>query len=121
YYDMFLVDADSGNIVYTVQKNLDFGTNLKAGPYSDSSLGKAFDIVVKSKEKGFTKIMDYDPYAPSNNAPAGFIAAPIFDGDKKIGVLAFQLPIGRINDIMTNDKDWKGVGLGNTGECYIVG
>ncbi|QWR76571.1 methyl-accepting chemotaxis protein [Candidatus Magnetomonas plexicatena] len=120
YYDMFLIDTE-GNIIYTVEKELDFATNLINGPYSDSNLAKAFDAALKSKEKGFTKIVDYDPYVPSKNAPAGFIAAPIFDGDKKIGVIAFQLPLDRINDIMTSNKDWKGVGQGSTGECYIVG
>ncbi|MEO5358161.1 MAG: methyl-accepting chemotaxis protein [Nitrospirae bacterium YQR-1] len=121
YYDMFLIDAETGNIVYTVDKELDFGTNLISGPYSDSGLGRAFAAAVESKEKGFAKLIDYDPYAPSNNAPAGFIAAPIFDGDKKIGVLVFQLPIDKVSDIMTSSKDWKSVGLGLTGECYIVG
>ncbi|MBF0465021.1 MAG: methyl-accepting chemotaxis protein [Nitrospirae bacterium] len=120
YYDIFLIDTE-GYIVYTEEKELDFATNIVNGPYSDSNLAKAFDAAIKSKEKGFTKIVDYDHYIPSKNAAAGFIAAPIFDGDKKIGVLAFQMPIGRVNDIMTNNKDWKGVGLGNTGECYLVG
>ncbi|MDF2453281.1 MAG: protein serine/threonine phosphatase, partial [Bacteroidota bacterium] len=46
---------------------------------------------------------------------------PIFDGDKKIGVLAFQMPIDKINDIMTNKQNWSKVGLGNSGETYIVG
>jgi ABC-type transporter Mla subunit MlaD len=121
YYDIFLIDAESGHIVYTVDKELDFATSLISGPYSDSNLAKAFDAAVKSKEKGFTKLVDYDPYVPSNNNPAGFISAPIFDGDKKIGVLVFQLPLDRMNDIMTSNRDWKGVGQGKTGETYLVG
>jgi serine phosphatase RsbU (regulator of sigma subunit) len=31
------------------------------------------------------------------------------------------MPIDKINDIMTNKQNWKNVGLGNTGETYIVG
>jgi len=57
----------------------------------------------------------------SYNAPAAFIASPIFDGDEKIGVLIFQMPIDRINNIMTNNHNWKSVGLGESGETYIVG
>ena len=33
YYDIFIVDAVSGNIIYSVFKELDFATNLKTGPY----------------------------------------------------------------------------------------
>ena len=31
------------------------------------------------------------------------------------------MPIDRINDIMTSNQDWKNVGLGESGETYIVG
>ena len=41
-------------------------------------------------------LMDYDLYTPSYDAPAGFIASPIYEGDKKIGVLIFQMPLDRI-------------------------
>jgi serine phosphatase RsbU (regulator of sigma subunit) len=67
------------------------------------------------------KLVDFLPYHPSYNAPASFIATPIFDGDKKVGVLIFQMPIDKINDIMTNKREWSQVGLGSTGETYIVG
>ncbi|HSH12465.1 MAG TPA: methyl-accepting chemotaxis protein, partial [Desulfurivibrionaceae bacterium] len=55
-------------------------------------------------------------YVPSYDAPAGFIAAPIFSGGKRVGVLAFQFPIDRLNAIM-QERD----GMGATGETYIVG
>jgi methyl-accepting chemotaxis protein len=38
YYDIFLVDAKSGDVVYTTFKELDFATNLNSGPYKDTSL-----------------------------------------------------------------------------------
>jgi len=53
--------------------------------------------------------------------PALFIGCPIFDGSQNIGTLIFQLPIHRIDAVMTGDKNWKKEGLGKTGESYIVG
>jgi len=38
YYDIFLVDYDTGDIIYTVYKEVDYGTNLVSGPYSKSGL-----------------------------------------------------------------------------------
>jgi len=66
------------------------------------------------------RLVEYKPYHPSYNAPSSFISTPIFSGDSAIGVLVFQLPIDRINDIMTNKQQWTKVGLGATGETYIV-
>ncbi|MBG7610487.1 MAG: SpoIIE family protein phosphatase, partial [Anaerolineae bacterium] len=122
YYDIFLVDVSSGgHIVYSVFKEVDFGTSLADGPYSDTNFGRVYRTALDAEEKDFVMLVDFEPYHPSYNAPAAFIASPIFDGDEKIGVLIFQMPIDRINNIMTNNQNWKAVGLGESGETYLVG
>ncbi len=121
YYDVFLVDHETGNIVYTCFKEVDFGTSLISGPFVATNLAESFRAANSATKKGFVKLVDFQPYRPSYNAPASFIACPIFDGDKKTGVLIFQMPIDKINDIMTSKHGWAGVGLGETGETYIVG
>ena len=120
YYDIFLIDNDSGHIVYSVFKEVDYATSLLNGPYSDSGLAKVFNKAKKAEEPGFVSIVDFDHYAPSYHEEASFIASPIYDGGKMIGVLAFQMPVDRINDIMTNRQAWSDVGLGDSGETYIV-
>lgn len=120
YYDIFLIDNKTGNIVYTVYKEVDFASCLIDGPYRNTNLASAFNAVKNAKTKEDMRLVDYKPYHPSYNAPSSFISAPIFDGDEEIGVLVFQLPIDRINDIMTNKQQWAKVGLGTTGETYIV-
>lgn len=115
YYDIFLFDLD-GNLVYTVFKELDYATNLNTGPWKDSDLGKVFRDAANG-ERDSIHFYDFMAYAPSANVPASFIAAPIFDkGGAKVGVLAFQMPIERINAIMTPVN-----GLGETGETFAVG
>lgn len=120
YYDIFLVDPQ-GNIVYSVFKEVDFGTSLISGPYADTNFGEVFRAALAADEPEAVYIADYEPYHPSYNAPASFIASPIFDGDEKIGALIFQMPIDRINSIMTNNQNWSDVGLGKSGETYLVG
>jgi len=116
YYDIFLVDIDSGHIVYSVFKELDYGTSLLNGPYADTNFAEVFRKAAQLNEPNQTTLVDYEPYMPSYEAPASFLASPVFDGDKKIGVLIFQLPIEPINAIM-GDR----AGLGETGETYLVG
>ncbi|TND08460.1 MAG: methyl-accepting chemotaxis protein [Bacteroidetes bacterium] len=121
YYDIFLVDDSTGNIVYTVFKEVDYATSLLDGPLKQTNLAQAFLESRNSPDKNFVKLLDYAPYKASYNAHAAFISCPIYDGDDKIGVLVFQMPIDKINDIMTNNRQWSKVGLGSSGETYIVG
>jgi len=120
YYDVFLVDSDTGRVVYSVFKELDYATSLINGPYSNSGLAKAFQRANNSNQQE-TFLEDFNPYLPSYDGPASFIATPIFDQGKKIGVLVFQMPIDEINHIMTNHQQWKAAGMGVSGESYIVG
>lgn len=121
YYDIFLVDAASGAVVYSVFKELDYATSLKTGPYADSGLGQAFAGAMQLADPNGTFITDFAPYGPSYNAPASFIASPVMVDGEKAGVLIFQMPVDRINNIMTHYRDWEARGLGQSGETYLVG
>ena len=115
FYDIFLIDIESGDIVYSVFKELDYGTSLKDGPYSNTNFAEAFKSAL-ALNKGEVSLKDYKLYTPSYEAPASFIATPIFSGGQKIGVLVFQMPLEPINEIMTERS-----GMGETGESYLVG
>jgi anti-anti-sigma regulatory factor len=121
YYDIFLIDHETGQIVYSVFKEVDFGTSLKNGPYRNSNLAEVSRAAIEAGGLGFVRVVDFRPYAPSYGAPASFVATPILEGEELIGVLAFQMPIDRINEIMTSRQEWARVGLGESGETYIVG
>ncbi|MDP2386755.1 MAG: SpoIIE family protein phosphatase [Bacteroidota bacterium] len=121
FYDIFLIDNKTGNIVYTVFKEVDFATSLHNGPFKNTNLADAFRHADYSDKKDQVQFEDFKPYHPSYNSPASFIAAPIIDSGKKIGVLVFQMPIDRINDIMTSKHHWEDMGLGKSGETYIAG
>ena len=121
YHDIFLVDHETGHIVYSVFKEVDFGTSLLTGPYRDTNFSQVFQEARSAGAKDFVRLIDFKPYHPSYNGQASFIASPIFDGSRQIGVLVFQMPVDRINNIMTNNHKWSDIGLGKSGETYIVG
>jgi len=120
YYDIFLVDSKSGDIVYSVFKELDYTTSLKTGPYANTGIGKVFREANQASSANFVAITDFSAYPPSYQDPASFIASPIFEQGKKIGVLIFQMPIDNINNIMTYNGKWSERGLGQSGESYLV-
>jgi methyl-accepting chemotaxis protein len=116
YYDIFLFDA-AGDLVYTVFKEEDFATNFseRGGEWRDTGLGQAFRAS-SAGDAGSVSFFDFAAYAPSHGAPASFISTPVFRDGRRIGVLAFQMPIDSINMIMSEMS-----GLGETGETLIVG
>ncbi|WP_442481948.1 methyl-accepting chemotaxis protein [Aeoliella sp. SH292] len=116
YYDIFLVDSETGDIVYSVFKELDFTTSLKDGSYASTNFGEAFRKANAMNNAGEFVLVDFDPYLPSYEAPASFIATPIFDGARKLGVVIFQMPVDRICEVMAQ-RD----GLGESGETVLVG
>lgn len=116
YYDIFLLDTH-GNVIYSVYKELDYATNMETGEYKDSDLGKAFRAAAANAGTGKDVFFDFRPYAPSAGAPASFIAKPVVNTEGKLlGVLAFQMPIDRLNAIMHETS-----GLGESGESFLVG
>ncbi|QDV14898.1 Methyl-accepting chemotaxis protein PctB [Rosistilla oblonga] len=116
YYDVFLCDSESGDIVYSAYKELDFSTSLIDGPYAKQNIGKVFQKANALQSADQFAVVDFEKYSPSYESPASFIASPIFDGQQKIGVAIFQLPIDRINQLMT-----MGTGMEPSCETYLVG
>lgn len=106
YHDIFLI-APGGDIVYTVAREDDLGTNLYTGPYSDSGLAQVFDKAITLLD---TEISSFAYYPPSRK-PAAFIATPIFGERGLLGVLAAQVNEDRLFYIFTDY-----LGLGESGE-----
>ncbi|MEH6576629.1 MAG: diguanylate cyclase [Amphritea sp.] len=116
FYDIILIDPQ-GNIIYSAEKELDFGTNMYTGPWAVTSLADVFRKVSENARPNLLAYSDFSPYAPSNGKPASFIAAPVFDQKQQyIGALVFQMPINQLNSVMQVTA-----GMGETGETYLVG
>jgi methyl-accepting chemotaxis protein len=115
-YDMFLMDATTGRIVYSVCKEIDFAAPLRSGPIAGSNLQAAFQEAVTAGTRDAVSYAPFDRYLPSLMQPASFIAAPVFDGRELVGVVAFQVPLDRVSAIIGETT-----GMGATGETYAVG
>ena len=117
YSDIYLIDAETGQIFYSVKKNSDHGENLIYGKLKDSSLADVWKKTIKDNQATF---VDMKLYEPNNNLPVMFLGMPVYEnGYKEDGikaVLVFQLENIDINSIMNFRK-----GYGLTQEDYLVG
>lgn len=120
FEDVLMIDTE-GNVVYTAFKGVDLGTNLFDGPYRLSNLAEAYRQAMDRNIVGDVVIADFAGYGPSLGTPAGWAVTPIVDDGEVLGALAVELPIDRINDVMTVEGEWAVNGLGDTGETYLVG
>ncbi|HEY88123.1 MAG TPA: GAF domain-containing protein [Thermoflexia bacterium] len=112
YPDLYLFSSD-GFLFYSVKHEPDYHTNLLTGPYQDSNLGQMLAEIVESQKPSMT---DFARYAPIQDAPAAFVAAPVMHGDKLELIVAARLPLDQISAVVQ-----AGAGLGETGETYLVG
>jgi methyl-accepting chemotaxis protein len=120
-YDIFLIDTQTDRIVYTVFKEIDFASSLADGIAAKTGLAEVYKKVKASEKADTVALSDYARYLPSYDDHASFVAVPIMDNGKVIGVLAMQLPLDKITSVMTAEKKWADQGLGKTGESYLVG
>ena len=113
YYDVFLIESNTGQVIYSQAKESDYGANLLTGELNESGLS---DVFKKTNQNNKTTIVDMKPYSPSADKPTMFIGTPVYMYGKKVSVLVFQISNASINKIMQFRK-----GYGKSQEDYLVG
>jgi class 3 adenylate cyclase len=121
YYDLYIIDIETGDIVYTVDKEEDFASNLIDGSYDTSNLAELFRRIQRTPDQGVVQMVDYARYRPSNSRSQAFVATPIFVDGKAIAVLALQISSKEVKQVMTGGGHWERDGLGKTGETILIG
>jgi len=97
--DLILID-NKGNILYSVAKDSDLGTNIFTGRLAQTTFSST---VAATQDSGKVFFSGLERYAPADDAIAGFITAPLLDEDgTKLGIFAVQLRFDRIFNLLNN-------------------
>ena len=118
--DLLFLDADTADVVYSTKKRIDFGTNGSTGPYVDDGPGEVLDDLT-SVAVGDAVVSDTFFYIPTRGAPVIFLAAAIRSRPEVVGAVVTEVPVEVLSAVMTAEFDWQLLGLGDTGESYVVG
>ncbi|MFY9986734.1 MAG: adenylate/guanylate cyclase domain-containing protein [Chthoniobacterales bacterium] len=121
FYDINLLDAATGDVVYTVAKETDFGSNMYHGAYTQSGFARVVRRALDPRNGGKAVVEDYTAYTPSAFAPQLFAAVPIIADSQTIGVFIAQIDILTLNNLLTDNNGWRSTGQGETGEVLLVG
>jgi class 3 adenylate cyclase len=121
YYDIYLIDDESERVVYDVNKDRDLGTSLQGGPYRESNLAKVVKQCLATDNPDDVFFSDFEPYEANLGEPTQWVASPIFDGKKRVGILALLISTAHLEDVVTGRRGWQRDGLGQSGRSNIVG
>ena len=120
FSDMLFVDLDTSEVVYSVMKRIDVGTNVVSGPWAESGLGSVIDALA-TVAVGDTVISDTSFYSPARGQAVFFLATAVRSGSDASGAIVVELPVRALTDLATSGQDWDLLGLGETGDVYLVG
>ncbi|MGE3613516.1 MAG: cache domain-containing protein, partial [Sulfurimonas sp.] len=113
YYDIFVICAKHGHVLYSGAKESDYGENLSAGKLKESGLAEAYRKALQNNRPTF---IDMSPYAPSGGAPAMFLATPVKVGGEVKAVIVLQVSDAAISRVMQYRTSY-----GETQEDFLVG
>jgi len=120
YRDLYLIDLESDRVVYSVLKQADFAVSLTGTTLENAGIGKLYHKL-KNNEKLTFAVEDFKDYLPSYHSLVGFAGVPVYNKrGERIAILMVQLADTQISGLLTNNGDWQGIGLGQSGEVYVV-
>ena len=120
FRDAFLINT-KGDVVYSVKKGVELGTNILTGPYrGEGFLPDAFRKAMASNDIDYVDTTDFAEYLPSGQ-PTAWMLVPVGPPGRALGVMAVEYPATIVSNLMTGDRQWERAGMGRTGETFVVG
>ncbi|MFO7657483.1 MAG: PAS domain-containing protein [Bacteroidales bacterium] len=98
--DILLIDGTSGDILYTYQKDIDFGTNIYSGPYKSTNLALACQKSLSNKGVGKPEYSEFELYLPARFHPASFAAITFTTGTLQNAIVAFRFSSASLDNIL---------------------
>ena len=118
--DLLFVDVDTAEVIYSVKKRIDVGTNAVNGPWAVNGLGAVIDALA-TVPIGDAVVSDTAFYAPARGQAVFLLATAIRSTGDATGALVAELPVQALTDLATSGEDWELLGLAETGNVYLVG
>ena len=120
FRDVYLINA-RGDVVYSAYKGVELGTNVLTGPYrGEGMLPDAFRKAMASNDTDYVDTTDFTEYLPAGQ-PTAWMLVPVGPPGRAAGVMAVEYPASIVTNLMTANRQWEQVGMGSTGESFVVG
>lgn len=119
--DAYFLSVD-GDIVYSVNKQIDFGINVEHPVLAGTGMERAFRQAVTASATSDPVFVDFSTYLPGLGEQSAFLAMPMFEAgtDTQLGVFVARIQAQQIEATLSNFGDRASLGLGETGDTYLL-
>lgn len=121
--ELYLVEAKDLNVIYSVAKSPVFATSLKDGAFAQTALATTVKQLLAKPSQQWL-VSTPTTFSGFYHQQVMFMVAPVFNSlagtEKPIGAVVLQLPVQALTDLITQQQQWPKIGLGQTGESYLV-
>lgn len=121
YVDLLIVDPETEEVVYTVRKGVDLGSNLAIGPAAETKLAAAVRRIRNGNSPGTVEFVDFERYVASYWRPSMFVVTGVFRDQELAGILVLQISDEVLSQIAGGESHPEDTELGETGEVYLIG
>ena len=119
--DIYIIDAESGLVVYSQAKAGDLGKTLQSKALRGTGLAEAWKKASrgadgKAKPGQAPVFVDFTPYKAKGGRQAAFVSSPVFDSFGRFrAVIAIQIFTDEIQKIAGRRQ-----GMGRSGQSYLM-
>ncbi len=118
--DLLVVPTDARSVVYTVDKHLDFGSDVRGPGSTQPGLATALERL-PAIPAGEAVVIDTTRSPLPDAAPTVLVAATVRSGSEVVAALVLAVPVSQLTDLISADGQWDQLGLGTSGDAVIVG
>lgn len=123
FSDLMLVDGHSLAVIYSVQKGPQFASSLQDGAFKDTALAEvARQLAANPSSEVAISGFSHSPFRFQQQVI--YMGVPVFHelsgASQPLGFLIAEIPASRFSELMTGGFNWAALGLGKSGEAYLV-
>lgn len=123
FTDLLMVDSQSLAVIYSVAKTPVLGSSLKDGPFAKSALA-ALATQLQNAQADQLLLSEFHHNEWRFGEHLVYLGVPVFHDvqspTKAIGFLIAEIPAARLSNIISANQQWRTLGLGETGDIYLV-
>ncbi|WP_020207636.1 methyl-accepting chemotaxis protein [Gilvimarinus chinensis] len=123
FSDLMLVDHSGLRVIYSVSKGPHLGTSLQQGPFQNSALAHTAKDLQQNPQRFIVSEFEHSPFQQGELSL--YVGVAVYHNahspERPVGYLIAQIPASRFEALLSNNRQWRDLGLGQTGDIYMAG
>ncbi|WP_339616780.1 methyl-accepting chemotaxis protein [uncultured Gilvimarinus sp.] len=123
FSDLLLVDSGRQRVIYSVSKGPELGTSLTRGPFQSSQLAAVSQTLKQHPQE--LAISGFEHAAFNGGDQVFYLGVSVYhqahSPERATGYVIAEVPARQLSALLSNNQDWREMGLGDTGDVYLAG